>query len=212
MLHVKTGAIAENSFSRYDQAMTQKRKLNLGCGTDIKNPIEGWVNLDSAPLAGVDVVHDIESLPLPFGDASFDEILCNDVLEHVEYIRVLKDLYRILAAGGTLAIRVPHFTSKNNFIDPTHRRLFSVNTFDFFVGHTPTPNKRIERERAYYFDFAYDRIASRRITFEHGSRIFLYNRFARWVFNLTPQIQELYESTWLSRAFPAENIEIILVK
>ncbi|MBX4210680.1 class I SAM-dependent methyltransferase, partial [Candidatus Parcubacteria bacterium] len=105
-------------------------KLNLGSGTDIR---AGWVNLDSAKLPGVDVVHDIQKLPLPFKDGEFDIILCRDILQHVDYTPILKDLYRILRPGGKLIIRVPHFTSKNNVIDPTHRSTFSVRTFDFFV-------------------------------------------------------------------------------
>ena len=84
------------------------KKLNLGSGKDIK---QGWVNLDSAKLPGVDVVHDIEKLPLPFKDSEFDEILCQDVLEHIEYIPILKDIHRILKMGGKLKIRVPHFTN-----------------------------------------------------------------------------------------------------
>lgn len=188
--------------------MTPK-KLNLGCGTDIR---EGWVNLDSAQIPGVNVVHDIEKLPLPFSSGEFDEILAQDVLEHVEYIPVLKDLHRILKKGGKLVIRVPHFTSKNNFIDPTHKKLFSVNTFDFFVTHPLTPNTHIEKERTYYFDFSFDRMESRRITFEKSSRYFFYNRIVEWFVNLSPRMQSFYESTGLSREFPAENILITLIK
>ena len=109
-------------------------KLNLGCGENIK---EGWVNLDSAALPGVDVTHDIEKIPFPFKDGEFDEILCRDVLEHVEYIPTLRELHRILKPGGVLRIQVPHFTSRNNFVDPTHRRMFSISTFDFFAAGTP---------------------------------------------------------------------------
>jgi len=82
-------------------------KLNVGCGRNIK---KDWVNLDIANLPGVDVVHDIEKLPLPFDDEQFEEIRCDNVLEHVDYIPVLQDLHRILSAGGHLKIRVPHFT------------------------------------------------------------------------------------------------------
>jgi predicted SAM-dependent methyltransferase len=185
------------------------KKLNLGCGVDIK---EGWINLDSARLPGVDVVHDIETLPLPFRDEEFDEILAHDVLEHVEYIPVLKDLCRILKKGGTLTIRVPHFTSKNNFIDPTHKKQFSVNTFDFFVKHPLTKNAHLEKERVYYFDFVYDKVKKRRITFEKSSRIFFYNRIVEWIFNLSPRMQSFYESTGFSREFPAENIITTLIK
>ncbi len=184
------------------------KKLNVGCGTDSK---PGWTNLDSATLPGVDIIHDIEKLPLPFQNEEFDEILCQDVLEHINYIPVLSDLYRILKKNCSITIRVPHFTSKFNFIDPTHKKLFSVNTFDFFVRDRAA-SARIARERAYYFNFAFERIASRRITFEKSSRLFFYNRIVEKLVNLSPQIQMLYESTGLARAFPAENIIVKLVK
>jgi predicted SAM-dependent methyltransferase len=96
-----------------------KEKLNLGCGTDIK---EGWVNLDSAEIAGVDVVHNILNIPLPFNDGQFNLIVANDILEHVDYIPLMKELHRILKDGGILHIRVPHFTRVKNFKDPTHIR------------------------------------------------------------------------------------------
>ncbi len=183
--------------------MTPK-KLNLGCGRDIK---EGWINLDSANIPGVDVVHDIEKLPLPFHDEEFNEILAQDILEHVEYIPVLKDIHRILKNGGLLTIRVPHFTSKNNFIDPTHKKRFSINTFDFFVRTT-----KLGEKREYYFDFMFSEITSRHITFERSSRIFFYNRIIEPLVNHSLKTQQWYESSMLSRLFPAENIIIILVK
>jgi predicted SAM-dependent methyltransferase len=46
-------------------------KLNLGCGKDIR---KGWTNLDCVNLPGVDIVHNINYLPLPFNDNEFDEI------------------------------------------------------------------------------------------------------------------------------------------
>lgn len=180
------------------------KRLNLGCGTDRK---DGWINLDSADIPGVDVVHDIEKLPLPFTDESFSEILCQDVLEHVEYIPVLKELYRILAPGGELNIRVPHFTAKNNFIDPTHKKLFSIQTFDYFAKDSQPRDRR-----PYYFDFSFRTLKGRTITFELSSRFFFYNRFVGRIVNKSTRRQELYESTALSRLFPAQNILLTLVK
>ena len=84
------------------------KKLNLGCGTDIRT---GWINLDKFGLPGVDVCHDIQELPLPFDDASFDEILCKDILEHVEYIPLLGDLHRILKHGGILVTLPTRFNT-----------------------------------------------------------------------------------------------------
>ncbi|MCR4285721.1 MAG: class I SAM-dependent methyltransferase [Candidatus Kaiserbacteria bacterium] len=192
--------------------MTDKRvrssalqKLNLGCGTDI---MEGWVNLDIASLPGVDVVHNIEDLPLPLADNSFDEILCNDILEHVDYPPVLKEMVRILTPGGVIHIRSPHFSSRNNYVDPTHKSRFSVETFHFFVR-----GMHAWKKRQYYFDFAFSKIASVHIDFEHtSSRFFFYNRLVEYLVNRTPRAQEIYEMTGLCRIFPAHNIQITLVK
>ncbi|MDB5244346.1 MAG: methyltransferase protein [Parcubacteria group bacterium] len=173
-------------------------KLNLGCGTDIR---EGWINLDSALLPGVTVVHDVNTLPLPFPDSSFDEILCQDIIEHIaEYVPLLKELHRILTPGGRLRIQVPHFSSKNNFVDPTHRRMFSAFTFDFFAS-----DSELYRSRPYYFDFAFASLMSVEITFWRSSWI------APFI-NKTRYRQGFYEDTALSRLFPAVNIVVVLKK
>ena len=182
------------------------RKLNLGCGRDIK---QGFINLDSIKLPGVDVVHDIENLPLPFSNEEFDEILCQDVLEHIKYIPVLKDLHRILKTRGKLSIRVPHFTSKGNYIDPTHKKKFSIYTFGMFAENSPISKSK---EREYYFDFRFDSVSSVKITFDRSSRWFFYNRVIGPLVNLNKTTQFLYESTGWCYSFPAQNIEIELIK
>jgi SAM-dependent methyltransferase len=180
------------------------RKLHIGCGADIK---EGWVNLDIASIPGVDVVHNIEDLPLPFANGSFDEVLCRFILEHVDWVPVLRDIYRIMAPGAKLQISVPHFTSKQNFTDPQHKRLFSIETFDFFI-----PSTKTWQTHSHYFDFSFNALPYRHITFELSSRIFFFNRFVeKWV-NKTRYRQQLYESLFLSRLFPAENIHFTIVK
>ena len=88
-------------------------KLNLGCGGDIR---KGWINLDFTEGEGVDIVHDLNILPLPFEDEKFEYVLCQDILEHVDFIPLIDDIYRILKIKGNLRIRVPHFISKLNFI------------------------------------------------------------------------------------------------
>jgi SAM-dependent methyltransferase len=176
------------------------RRLNVGCGTDIR---KGWINLDRARLPGVDVVHDLGSLPLPFGDGEFAEICAKDVLEHLDYIPLLSELHRILRVGGVLHVQVPHFTSASNFIDPTHRRLFSIRTFEFFVSGG-------EFGRDYYFDFHFARLGERRLTFLGGP--LLWNRLISPLVNGHPKIQKYYELTFLSRLFPAESIVVSLIK
>jgi SAM-dependent methyltransferase len=174
--------------------------LNLGCGRDIR---KGWINLDIASLPGVDVVHDLRQLPLPFEDEQFDRILAKDVLEHVDYIPLLKELHRILRPGGELMIQVPHFTSADNYVDPTHKSKFSVRTLEFFIS-----DSKLGRE--YYFDFSFQRIARRHIGFLRGP--LFYNYLVELLVNSSYRIQKYYEVTFLSALFPAQNISVTIVK
>ena len=177
-----------------------EHKLNLGCGNDIR---EGWVNLDIAPLPGVDVVHNLEELPLPFEDEEFDHIRAQDILEHLEYIPLLKEIHRILKPGGTISIRVPHFTSRYNFNDLTHKKMFSSKTTDFFV-------QGASYGRDYYFDFHFSENVYTRIKFEKG--LYLYNYLIEPLMNISKQTRTVYEGTFLSRLFPAGMMEITLKK
>ena len=182
--------------------MDNSRKLNLGCGEDTR---AGYINLDWIALPGVDVVHDINTLPLPFPDGHFAEILCNDVLEHVAYIPLLKELHRLLRPNGEIHIRVPHFTSRFAYIDPTHINYFSFQTFEFFADNA----RGSTAKGAYYFDFRFRHAASR-IVFEKG--IFVYNYLIEPLFNLHHMAGIIYEATFLSRLFPAQCIEVTLRK
>jgi ubiquinone/menaquinone biosynthesis C-methylase UbiE len=69
-------------------------------------------------------VSDIVSIPVE--DASFDAILCTEVLEHVpEPIRAIKEFARILKPGGTLFLTAPLGSGIHQ--DPYH----------FYGGYTP---------------------------------------------------------------------------
>jgi hypothetical protein len=172
-------------------------KINLGCGKVI---LPEFINVDSIELPGVNVLHDVNDLPLPFDDASASEIHCISILEHVDFIPLLQDLYRILTSGGTVEILVPHFSSPDAYRDPTHIRYFTAGSFDFFVtGH----------KRDYYFDFRFNNV-SHKIQFEKR-KLFFYNYALEWLVNLSHDMQSWYEKTPL-RAFPAQGIRITLTK
>ena len=183
--------------------MSKPIKLHLGCGTVI---LKDWVNLDCVKLPGVDIVHDLNVLPLPFEAESVDEILCNDVFEHVAYIPLLKDCHRLLVPGGKIHIEVPHFSACNNYVDPTHINMFSVKTFNFFVSDTYEG-----KHRGYYFDFSYRSLSHKRLTFNKGLPFF-YNYLVDPIINSSEKLQYYYEATFLARIFPAVNIQVTLVK
>ena len=51
-----------------------------------------------------------DALHLPFPDATFDRVICSEVLEHIPGdLEAMSELARVLRPGGTMAITVPRF-------------------------------------------------------------------------------------------------------
>jgi SAM-dependent methyltransferase len=106
--------------------------LNLGCG---RKKIDGAVNVDVTPDTGPDLVHDLNRIPWPLPDGHFTEVIATDVIEHLaDILAVMGEIHRIAAPGGVVKIVVPHFSSANAFLDPTHRHFFGYTSFDCFTG------------------------------------------------------------------------------
>ncbi|MFA5723355.1 MAG: methyltransferase domain-containing protein [Candidatus Pacearchaeota archaeon] len=168
------------------------KKLNLGCGKDIK---EGYVNLDSVKLNGVDVVFDINKPRLPFKNNTFDEIYCSHVLEHViDLPKTMNELKRICKTNGKIIIRVPHFSCGVSYRDPTHRRLFSYFTFDYF------------EEGAY--GLTKFKIVKKRLNFTRLAFTFL-NPLLNPIINLNPLIYERFFCWVLPCAEVVFELEVI---
>lgn len=82
-------------------------KLNLGSHN---KRVEGYKNVDALKLDNVDIVHDLTVFPYPFKDNSVDDIVMEEVLEHISFRKchpVLSEIYRILKPKGKLFIQVP---------------------------------------------------------------------------------------------------------
>lgn len=119
-----------------------ERRLNVGCGPDIRPNSEGWVNMDITPLEGVDVVHNAMEFPWPLEDESFDHVYCSHFMEHVPhtvpghakdgFVLVMEEFHRILKPGGTVEIRSPHPESVDRWADPTHTRVVHPKNFRYF--------------------------------------------------------------------------------
>ena len=159
-------------------------KLHIGCGKDIK---QGFVNLDSLNLPGVDIVHDLNKFPWPFKDNTFDYVLAVSVLEHLDnLIRTMEEIHRISKKNAIIEIRVPHFESLGAFVDPTHKIFFSYYTFDYFTK-----------------GFDYNFYSKAR--FEILKRRVIYNKFffiVQWVSNLFPKFHEVI----LRKFFPVQDL------
>ena len=151
----------------------ENQKINLGCGKKTK---KGYLNLDFIKSEGVDVVHDLDRYPWPFPDNTFDEIYASHLLEHLQDFRkAMEEIKRICKNKAKIIIRAPHFSCGVSFRDPTHQRLFSYFTFDYF-----------ERED---YGLPKFKIIKRRLNFTREAFPFL-NRFVNPVLNLNPAIYE----------------------
>jgi len=106
------------------------RILDVGCGL---NKFPGAIGIDRNPASRADVRCDLDRLPYPFRDGSFDRVRAVHVLEHVaDVIAAMEEFHRLLAPGGRLLIVTPHFSDFSSFCDPTHRRHLSSFSFRYF--------------------------------------------------------------------------------
>lgn len=110
--------------------------IDLGCGTI---PLYGvysryvksttcsdWEN-SQATNPHVDMFIDLNEIPLPIEDSSFDTVLLSDVLEHVmSPWDLVGEIARILRPGGTLLLNVP-------FYYPIHSPPYDFHRFTEFA-------------------------------------------------------------------------------
>ena len=107
-----------------DRLPPATRVLDVGCGEGV------LVEEYAARLAieGVDLHYTSDRVrtgaatALPFGDQSFDRVLCLDVLEHLalqDQPTAMAELYRVLVSGGEALVSVPnlaHLQSRVRFL------------------------------------------------------------------------------------------------
>jgi len=106
-------------------------RLNLGCGRDIR---PGWVNIDCAPLPGVDHVTDFDAKPvLPFDDSSVSRSEGSHVIEHLrDPLPFMAELWRVTEPGGEAVFRCPYGATDDADEDPTHVRRMFAGSWGYF--------------------------------------------------------------------------------
>lgn len=141
------------------------RELLLGCGNRTSKEIKfqfvpqtflNLTRLDIDPDCKPDVLHDLNVLPLPFEDNTFNEIHAVDILEHTGqqgdwrfFFAQFSEFWRILKPGGYFVGACPKWDSPWAWSDPGHSRIFSFHTLIFLdqscyreVGTTPMTDYR----------------------------------------------------------------------
>jgi predicted SAM-dependent methyltransferase len=67
--------------------------LDLGCGN---KKLRGVIGIDINPLLDADVIHDLNNLPYRFENSLSDEIIGDNVIEHLDdVIKIKEELSRI---------------------------------------------------------------------------------------------------------------------
>jgi SAM-dependent methyltransferase len=118
------------------------RVLDAGCGGGeihgeykrFKVPVDYYgvdLAVGNASEFRVSAVADLHKLP--FKDESFDKIICNQVLEHVNDPQaVLRQFFRVLRPGGSLHIAVPFLWHLHQ--EPYDRFRFSLNGLQYVLS------------------------------------------------------------------------------
>lgn len=122
-------------------------KLNIGCGPSF----EGDVRVDTRRTKAVNLIADAHFLP--FKGESFSEVICTEVLEHVESpIKVLKEIKGVMRKNGFVLLTVPNLTEL--------RRILSIAKNPLRVRHIKTDHKQ-----------GWDAIEFSRLAFQVGLRV-----------------------------------------
>ena len=141
------------------------RHLDLGCGLAPRNPYaRGQLcGIDiRAPTGEVPFEHRSANLtlePIPYPDNSFGSVSAYDFLEHMPrifpsadghgtvfpFVRLMQDIWRVLAPGGRLYALTPAWPHPEAFVDPTHVNFITAESHTYFCGEAP-------KGRMYGFD------------------------------------------------------------
>ena len=125
-----------------DNLKQQKKKLQLGSGLKV---LKGYINVDLTKKYGAEVTHNLEKFPYPFKNNEFDEILADNVIEHLkDTIRVMEELHRISKPGAIIKIIVPHYSGCMAFSHLTHKSFFGSGTFNNFERESWEKYSKIE--------------------------------------------------------------------
>ena len=170
--------------------------LDLGCGF---RKFSGSVGVDKIESEEVDIVWDLDRYPWPLDNGSFDLIILQHSLEHIDdIVKAMEEIYRVGRPGARVMIQVPFFRNLDAFIDVTHKHFFTFHSMDYFIEGTKV------------FNFNYSKaefeLAGAWLGWPGRSRNLIRGILKR-IINRMPRFYERY----LSIVYPVKNIAWELV-
>lgn len=116
------------------------KKLNFGCGKDVR---KGYVNVDMQKGKGIDRSFDFLKMPYPLEDDTFDQVVIDNVLEHLNNPqKIMKEIWRICKKNAIVEIIVPYYNSYYAWADPTHINFFNELTMRQTLGEINYVHKK----------------------------------------------------------------------
>jgi predicted SAM-dependent methyltransferase len=107
-------------------------KANLGCGS---KKMKDCINIDISDEFNPDMICDITK-GITLDDDSVDEVWAIHILEHInDIIFVMNEIWRICENGAIIHIEVPHQNNPMAFADPTHKRVYNEESFQYFCSN-----------------------------------------------------------------------------
>ncbi|MGE5316142.1 MAG: class I SAM-dependent methyltransferase [Acidobacteriota bacterium] len=171
------------------------RILDVGCGMRKR---EGAVGIDVNPRSDADVVHDLNITPYPFVSNHFDEIWCDNVLEHLDnVVKVMAELHRIAKPSARLTIIVPFYPHRQANTDPTHLHWFGFHSFDYFTSGNS------------YADFRYSGVRYDLLSAEYERGRTPQHWLDRMIKRFANRHPDLYENRF-ANLFPLRSLTFVL--
>jgi SAM-dependent methyltransferase len=160
------------------------RTLNIGCGFD---KISGAINLDIDPRCNPDCLCDVTK-GIPFDDGSFNEVVANNVLEHIfDYESVMIEIHRVLKLGGKLIAQVPLWPSRVSIAGDGHVRQFVIESFILYTNPAYFQPKKHPSNIAGLFELVH---------LHEEKAITQTGKDGEWITNLNIQMKKVDKQHW----------------
>lgn len=181
--------------------------LDVGCGG---TKVKGSIGIDLLPLDGVDIVHNLNSIPWPLQSNTFDRIIFSHSISHLNDLPLtLIECYRLLKPGGFIEIVAPHYSSDNFNTDPTHKLHIGSRSMLYFTKNDALGYRYLPEDKL--FDLIFSCVSFREAKTSWRSNLKLNPLKAIGIEYLVNKFNRIYERffCWI---FPASEVYFLLRK
>lgn len=132
--------------------------LDIGCGDFFLSrflPEYSWTGLDiNTDCSDKIIKHDLSTVPYPLTDASFDAVVCSEVLEHVwEPRAIYSEAHRLLKPNGVFIVSTPNHDNIDWVLNG-HKEMLFDDKFSHQIEHIRFYNYATHKKYLERFGFS----------------------------------------------------------